>query len=174
YDQLGIYGTFLGGCIAFLLACQAERKGLYRSFLFLLVLILAALLAFNNTLKALVALGVAYAIYLVIDEKKLSKLVVLFLLSLIVVLVNSGVKERIERVLTSTMDPTEIIGSKLDNSFQWRVGHWYLLVEDTLKHRPLFGVGVGQERAVSAGFYSQDGSPFSTHSDLVKILVESG
>lgn len=172
FEETAKFGLFFGlvSLILFLLFMHDRNRGL---FLTLLLLVLW-FLAYNNTMRIIAALLSSFAFYYVVLQRRIGYLILILTTALFLGLLNEEVKERFTSVIQSEILPSKITyGEKLDNSFQWRILQWSMLIEDWYQKHPLTGAGIGQETKLD-GIKKPTGEPFISHSDFVKILIETG
>lgn len=172
FDNTGHFGAFCGLSFIILNLYNNKKRS---SLIIILMVVVLLLLAMNNTLRAIVSLLVAYMLYFLIDKKKYTLVLIIPVLFIILILFNSEVYDRLESVFNASYEIDRIIvaGTKLDNSFQWRLLQWYRLTLDWSQNFLFFGAGIGQETMLE-GFKTKDGRPFIAHSDFVKVLIEVG
>ncbi|MBK6267064.1 O-antigen ligase family protein [Marivirga sp. S37H4] len=171
FENTGQFGTFLGYAfiVLFILINSAKKKLFYYFLLILTVIILAL----NNTARVFATIFLSFIFYFLTEQRNLKYLLALVVLSLIVIYFNDQVYDRISNMLTANYNLNEIYGEQLDNSFQWRVLHWYQLISDWWNNYTFFGAGLGHETMLS-GYKTSDGRTFIAHSDFIKFLIELG
>ena len=139
----------------------------------LLIILTVILLSFNNTMRVFASLVFAFFTYYIVYKRKFAFLIIICALVAGFLLANKEVSERLIVMFNSNYDISELNGVKLNNSLQWRVMQWYLLISDWSQNYLLKGVGLGQQTFLH-GFITPWGEPFVAHSDFVKLLVETG
>ena len=174
FENIGQFGMLLGLNIILLLIIFLHTHDLIqKAFMIFLMLTCLALLAFNDTMRVIASLAFAFFMFYVVYKKHYSFFFVMILLFLLLITVNKEVYTRLSSMLTSSYNIGEISNEKLQNSFQWRVLQWYLLIKDWYNNYFIMGVGLGQQQILH-GFIAPWGEPFIAHSDVVKLLVETG
>lgn len=174
YDQIGIYGTFLSSLILCLFGCLRWQMNYLRWISAALMLVLLFLLALNNTLKAIVSLCIALLAFLYFDERKIKWIPFYILIALVLFIFNANVLDRMSDYSMDTFFFSNNHNPVSENSFQWRIMHWSLLLEETALESPYLGIGIGGARLLDNGFVADDGYLFMPHSDLVRFIVEFG
>jgi len=171
FDNAAKFGTLLGFAVLFYFIEFTQNRN-KRIYLFLGILSIF-LLGLNNSLKAIVTLACGILYYLIIYKRNFLYLIPITFLIVLFFAINPSVYHRIVNTLTSSYDPDLIMGKPLDSSLQWRVLQWYQLITDWFHNYPILGAGIGQETKLH-GFVKLDGTPYIAHSDLVKLLIETG
>jgi len=85
----------------------------------------------------------------------------------------SGLFQRLETINISSAVFSVEEGDILNNSFEWRLLHWRLLLNDWVNNYFYFGVGIGNAVHMRA-LKGDDGVGFNPHNDWILFLVEFG
>lgn len=148
-------------------------------------MLLLGLLAFAyvNT-RSLAALITAGVLILVLNASKLNPIrivgaVIVFSIVLALFASTGGGQERLNELLeTPLLNPdmdvsrTIILAAGDGNSFNWRVTHWYYLLQSWQNH-PILGYGIGTGPYLSP-LRNDAGSPYTPHNDYIRFLAEQG
>lgn len=149
-------------------------------------ILLLGLLAFvyvsTRSLAALVTIGV---VILVMNASKLNlwRIIGAVFLFLVVLTLFASTEAGQARLLQLTQTPlfnsdldvsrTMIVAATDGNSFNWRVSHWYYLLQSWQKY-PILGYGIGTASYLSPLRNSADASGYTPHNDYIRFLVEQG
>lgn len=172
--NIGQFGLLMGLCVILLIILIKYCSNIFqKSLMGILMLLTLVLLSYNNTMRIIASLVFAMFIYYVLYRKKYIYLIVLSVLVIALIVINKEIYSRLVSIFTSNYNVAEMSGTEHENSFQWRIMEWYLLITDWYKNYLFLGVGLGQQTALH-GFITLWGEPYMAHSDFVKLLVETG
>jgi O-antigen ligase len=173
FEHSAKFGLFFGFASLVLFLLLKNRIG-NSVMVFTIVVIVLGLLAYNNTLRIIFGVMASAAFYYIVIKKKIVYLIIIVTSAFFLVMLNQEVKERFVSIVESEINPSKLVyGEKLDNSLQWRLLQWRMLITDWHEKHKLTGAGIGQETKLE-GIKKPDGEPFISHSDFVKILIETG
>ncbi|AFZ22777.1 lipid A core-O-antigen ligase-like enyme [Cylindrospermum stagnale PCC 7417] len=147
----------------------------------LLLGLLAVVYVSTRSLAALATIGV---LILVLNASKLNPLRIIsaVILLLVVIALFASTEAGQTRLLELTQTPlfnadmdvsrTMIIAAGDGNSFNWRISHWYYLLQSWQQY-PIFGYGIGTGRYLSP-LRNPEGTLYTPHNDYIRFLVEQG
>ncbi len=174
FGNAGQFGLLMGlSFILLLLIIKNTGDLLHKIFMFITIMLIAILLAYNNTMRIIVSLFFAFFMYYIVYKKKYIYFIIISLALITLLLINREIYFRLSNLLTANYDVSGLGSGGIENSFQWRVMQWYLLITDWFNNYLLMGVGLGQQTFLH-GFIAPWGEPYVAHSDFVKLLVETG
>ena len=174
FENIGQFGLLMGlSTIILLILFKYSKDLLYRIIFTILIILTVVLLSFNNTMRAFVALMFGFFMYYIFYKKKFLYFFIICLFVFAFIFTNKELFHKLSSILTSSYDISGLNNGGMENSFQWRVAQWYLLITDWFHNYLFMGVGLGQQ-TVLHGFITPWGEPFVAHSDFVKLLVETG
>ncbi|OKY24644.1 O-antigen ligase [Thalassotalea sp. PP2-459] len=132
---------------------------------------------FSGTLKNVIALFGAVAVYAFLGSNRkfltISVFLALFVPVSIGLALYTPIGDRIIEAFVAGIDVEVEEGQKLESSLQWRVLHWKLLFDDWLARFFWQGAGFGQVGNMNA-LKTESGVGFVAHSDWLQFWVELG
>lgn len=165
----------LFSCVFYGIRCFLESKN--RWFLFYISFSSFVLILLSGTLKNLISLFGAYAVYVFLSSKNKIKSVFFFIIialpCIYAVIFYTPIGDRLIETALAGVNVEVEEGEKLESSLQWRVLHWKLLLDDWFGRFFYQGSGIGQAVNMNALKIS-DGKGYSAHSDWLKYFVELG
>jgi O-antigen ligase len=148
------------------------------------IILLSVLTLLYVSTRSLAALITIVVLILVLNASKLSPLKVIgaVILCLIVFALFASTEAGQERLIQLTETPllnpemdisrTILLASQDDNSFNWRISHWYYLLKSWTQS-PILGYGIGTGEFLSP-WRNGRGGGFTPHNDYIRFLVEQG
>ena len=91
----------------------------------ILFIMTMGVLAFNNTMRIIVAVGFGFFMFYVVGKGNYKYLIILILLGGGLILINKDVYNRLAHVLSAHYSMENIDRAHVENSFQWRMAQWY-------------------------------------------------
>lgn len=88
-------------------------------------------------------------------------------------LFGAGVLERFSGVAITTDAVEQALATGSQNSFQWRIVVWAVLINLGLSH-PWIGQGLGMTSVLNPMISPWNGTPFNAHNDIVRFFFEGG
>ena len=85
----------------------------------------------------------------------------------------SQISERFSGVSITSTAIQEALTSGSQNSFQWRIVNWAILIQLGLSH-PIVGHGLGMTTVLNPLIQASSGIPFNAHDDYVRFFFEGG
>ena len=85
----------------------------------------------------------------------------------------SQISERFSGISITSGAIQEALTSGSQNSFQWRIVNWAILIQLGLSH-PVFGHGLGMTTVLNPLIQASSGIPFNAHDDYVRFFFEGG
>lgn len=168
--NLALFATVFFGARAFM-----EKENRYA--LAFIALMGLCMIFFSGTLKNVISLFGAVAIYAFLgSNRKLltaSVFTIIFVPTLVGLALYTPIGDRVIEAFVAGIDIEVEEGQKLESSLQWRVLHWKLLIDDWLARFFWLGSGFGQVGNMNA-LKTASGEGFVAHSDWVQFLVELG
>ncbi|WP_448552151.1 O-antigen ligase family protein [Thalassotalea montiporae] len=165
----------LFSCVFFTVRWLMESR--HRGFFLYMAVISFALIIASGTLKNIISLAGVIGIYVILSSKrKFLAIFTCFILAVptsYIVVMHTPIGDRIVETFVAGVDLEVEEGQKLESSFQWRVLHWKLLLDDWYARFRYKGAGFGQEVNMNA-LKLPSGQGYSAHSDWVKYWVELG
>jgi O-antigen ligase len=135
-------------------------------------------LTYNRTTMLLLFIGVALYAMMELAQVRLRD-VVRFggaIAALVIVgwLVFGGqISERFSGISITSGAIQEALTSGSQNSFQWRIVNWAILIQLGLSH-PIVGHGLGMTTVLNPLIQASSGIPFNAHDDYVRFFFEGG
>lgn len=152
-------------------------EGENRAFLLYMAVVSFSLIIASGTLKNLISLVGVIGVYVLLSTKRkflaIFTCIALAVPTSYVVVMHTPIGDRIVETFVAGVDLEVEEGQKLESSFQWRVLHWKMLLDDWYARFKLTGSGFGQETNMNA-LKLPSGQGYSAHSDWVKYWVELG
>ncbi|MBO3460920.1 O-antigen ligase family protein [Aetokthonos hydrillicola Thurmond2011] len=148
------------------------------------IVLLSILTLVYVSTRSLAALITLVVLIFVLNASKLNPLKIIgaVVLCLIVLALFASTEAGQARLLQLTQTPllnpdidvsrTMILATEDGNSFNWRVTHWYYLLQSWQKS-PILGYGIGTGQYLSP-LKGPDGNGYAPHNDYIRFLVEQG
>jgi O-antigen ligase len=135
-------------------------------------------LTYNRT--TMVLLFVALAIYAILELAQVRLVDVVRFGGGIAALVIMGwlvfgsqISERFSGISITSGAIQEALTAGSQNSFQWRIVNWAILIQLALSH-PIVGHGLGMTTVLNPLIQASSGIPFNAHDDYVRFFFEGG
>jgi O-antigen ligase len=135
-------------------------------------------LTYNRTTILLVAFAIVLYSLLELARFRMTDVVRLaaglaIVLTLGWIVFGNQVAERFSDVSITAGAVQEALSSGSQNSFQWRIVNWAVLIQLGLAH-PLIGHGLGMTTVLNPLIQASSGIPFNAHDDYVRFFFEGG
>lgn len=168
--NLALFATVFYGARAFL-----EKNNRYA--LVFIAFLGLCMIFFSGTLKNVISLFGAVAIYVFLGSNRkfltATLFIAIFIPALLALAIYTPIGDRLVEAFVAGIDLEVEEGEKLESSLQWRVLHWKLLIDDWMARFFWQGAGFGQISNMNA-LKTPEGIGYVAHSDWVEFWVELG
>jgi hypothetical protein len=172
------YGPYLLPLVILGVAAVVRMRGPGRLLAMAYTATTATLLFYNRTTILLLFVGLAVYAMLELAQVRLRN-VVRFgagMAALVIVgwlVFGSQISERFSGISITSGAIQEALTSGSQNSFQWRIVNWAILIQLGLSH-PIVGHGLGMTTVLNPLIQASSGIPFNAHDDYVRFFFEGG
>lgn len=149
-----------------------------RNNLTLLAFLLSVLVVFvTGTVKNAIILVLFISYLSLVKSNRKAIIIPLFVLVIVPVGVyifqHTSISDRVSEFVETGISINIEQGEKVGNSFNWRLMHWRMLINDWYHEHFWFGTGLGHYVVLDA-LTTQSGTTFDPHNDWIKFLLEFG
>ena len=174
------YGSYLLPLVVLGIAGMVKLRGSARvlSAAYALTTATLLVLTYNRTTMLLLAFAIVLYSLLELARFRMTEVVrvsggLAIVLTLGWLLFGGQVAERFSDVSITAGAVQEALSSGSQNSFQWRIVNWAVLIQLGLAH-PLIGHGLGMTTVLNPLIQASSGIPFNAHDDYVRFFFEGG
>jgi O-antigen ligase len=174
------FGSYLLPLVILGVAAVIHARGALRLTAFGYTCLSAGLLLLTYNRTTMLLLLVGLATYALLDAARVRIRDVVRAAGALAVLCLMGwqafgdqILERFTGVSISAGAVQEALASGSQNSFQWRIVNWAVLIQLGLSH-PVAGHGLGMTTVLNPMIQASSGVPFNAHNDYVRYFFEGG
>jgi O-antigen ligase/polysaccharide polymerase Wzy-like membrane protein len=173
------FGAYLIPLVMVGLAGTLIKRGVMRSAAMAWTIFTAALLLLTFSRTSLLVLLAALGAFVLPSRHVTSKDVARFLLGAVAPvllgwwLFGNTIAERFGQVAIDPASIQDALVSGSQNSFQWRIVNWAILIRLGQEHS-LFGHGLGMTMVLNPLVSATSNLPYNAHDDLVRFFFEGG
>jgi O-antigen ligase len=174
------FGSYLLPLVILGIAGVAKIRGPARLLAVAYTATTATLLFLTYNRTTILLLFVGLGVYAMLELGRIRLADILRLGAALAVLVVVGwfvfgnqIAERFSGVSITNSAIQEALTLGSQNSFQWRIVNWAILIELGLSH-PIVGHGLGMTTILNPLIQASSGIPFNAHDDYVRFFFEGG
>ena len=173
-------GSYLLPLVVVGFAACHRMRGIVRGIALVYTLIAGTLLFLTYNRTTLLLLIIALSLYVSLQLGRVRRRDVVRLVGLSLALgclawlvFGAQIVERFSGVSITASAVQEALVSGSQNSFQWRIVNWAVLIQLGFAH-PIVGHGLGMTTVLNPLIQASSGVPFNAHNDYVRFFFEGG